>query len=149
MTHLLAATGETAGEGKEREDDGGKMEEAINRSSTQRERREEAKQVEQQRREEDGQSCEKTARQEGDTSEVGDGSEMAPETLQHHWTSIKLPPPSPFCLIILLSRRGEQRHAASLLYQQRPHSRRTKMNRWWGSQPTRRWAGANVAAGDE
>lgn len=149
MTHLLAATGETAGEGKEREDDGGKMEEAINRSSTQRERREEAKQVEQQRREEDGQSCEKTARQEGDTSEVGDGSEMAPETLQHHWTSIKLPPPSPFCLIILLSRRGEQRHAASLLYQQRPHSRRTKMNRWRGSQPTRRWAGANVAAGDE
>lgn len=149
MTHLLAATGETAGEGKEREDDGGKMEEAINRSSTQRERREEAKQVEQQRREEDGQSSEKTARQEGDTSEVGDGSEMAPETLQHHWTSIKLPPPSPFCLIILLSRRGEQRHAASLLYQQRPHSRRTKMNRWRGSQPTRRWAGANVAAGDE
>lgn len=149
MTHLLAATGETAGEGKEREDDGGKMEEAINRSSTQRERREEAKQVEQQRREEDGQSSEKTARQEGDTSEVGDGSEMAPETLQHRWTSIKLPPPSPFCLIILLSRRGEQRHAASLLYQQRPHSRRTKMNRWRGSQPTRRWAGANVAAGDE
>lgn len=149
MTHLLAATGETAGEGKEREDDGGKMEEAINRSSTQRERREEAKQVEQQRREEDGQSSEKTARQEGDTSEVGDGSEIAPETLQHRWTSIKLPPPSPFCLIILLSRRGEQRHAASLLYQQRPHSRRTKMNRWRGSQPTRRWAGANVAAGDE
>lgn len=149
MTHLLAATGETAGEGKEREDDGGKMEEAINRSSTQRERREEAKQVEQQRREEDGQSSEKTARQEGDTSEVGDGSEMAPETLQHRWTSLKLPPPSPFCLIILLSRRGEQRHAASLLYQQRPHSRRTKMNRWRGSQPTRRWAGANVAAGDE
>lgn len=149
MTHLLAATGETAGEGKEREDDGGKMEEAINRSSTQRERREEAKQVEQQRREEDGQSSEKTARQEGDTSEVGDGSEIVPETLQHRWTSIKLPPPSPFCLIILLSRRGEQRHAASLLYQQRPHSRRTKMNRWRGSQPTRRWAGANVAAGDE
>lgn len=149
MTHLLAATGETAGEGKEREDDGGKMEETINRSSTQSERREEAKQVEQQRREEDGQSSEKTARQEGDTSEVGDGSEMAPETLQHRWTSIKLPPPSPFCLIILLSRRGEQRHAASLLYQQRPHSRRTKMNRWRGSQPTRRWAGANVAAGDE
>lgn len=149
MTHLLAATGETAGEGKEREDDGGKMEEAINRSSTQRERREEAKQVEQQRREEDGQSSEKTARQEGDTSEVGDGSEIALETLQHRWTSIKLPPPSPFCLIILLSRRGEQRHAASLLYQQRPHSRRTKMNRWRGSQPTRRWAGANVAAGDE
>lgn len=128
---------------------GGKMEEAINRSSTQRERREEAKQVEQQRREEDGQSSEKTARQEGDTSEVGDGSEIAPETLQHRWTSIKLPPPSPFCLIILLSRRGEQRHAASLLYQQRPHSRRTKMNRWRGSQPTRRRAGANVAAGDE
>lgn len=72
------------------------MEEAINRSSTQRERREEAKQVEQQRREEDGQSSEKTARQEGDTSEVGDGSEIAPETLQHRWTSIKLPPPSPF-----------------------------------------------------
>lgn len=90
------------------------MEETINRSSTQSERREEAKQVEQQRREEDGQSSEKTARQEGDTSEVGDGSEIALETLQHRWTSIKLPPPSPFCLIILLSRRGEQRHAASL-----------------------------------
>lgn len=149
MTHLFAATGETAGEGKEREDDGGEMEEAINRSNTQSKRKEEAKQEEQQRREEDGQSSEKTARQEGDESEVGDGSEMAPETLQHHWTSIKLPPRSPFCLIILLSRRGEQRHAASLLYQQRPHSRRTKMNRWRGSQPTRRWAGANVAAGDE
>lgn len=42
---------------------------------------------------------------------------------------------------------GNSAAAASPLYQQRPHSRRTKLNRWRGSQPPGRAAGARNAAG--
>lgn len=54
---------------------------------------------------------------------------------------------SPFVWASSPLTEGNSVAAASPLYQQRPHSRRTKMNRWRGSQPPGRAAGARHAAG--
>lgn len=87
---------------------------------------------------EDGESGEKK----GGRDEVGDESKMAPATLQHHWTSILLPPSYPLLLSGTTSCYISALSAATTFTLHEDESAE-------GPQPPRRETGANHAAGDE
>lgn len=78
----------------------------------------------------------------GGRDEVGDESKMAPATLQHHWTSILLPPSYPLLLSGTTSCYISSLSAATTFTLHEDESAE-------GPQPPRRETGFNHAAGDE